>query len=192
MAIDDTEFQPSVPSERQRPQANRTVLGVLVVLLGIAVLLALWFLVIDDDGDGSGDAGVVTAGPTPIAVPSSTPTPIPDAVVATTGGDDSLEAEATPAPTTVPTTVPVGFEACAPATAPSATATYIVDTTTTPLNQRILPSVASELAGSFDPGQTGLVFTGQCLVNLEDEYTWWEINNGSADVWVASDFVSAQ
>ena len=194
MAIDEGSiFPPSIGDEPPRPQGNRTILGALVVLLIVAVLLALWFLVIDDDsGDGSGDE-VAAAGPTPLPIPSSTPSP---EISVETTGDDAEEtaplAEATPEPTAIPTPVPEGFEACGADIAPSATASYIVDTTSTPLNQRAEPDVTSELAGTFDPGQTGLVFTGECLVNLNDQYVWWEINNGTTNVWVASDFVSAR
>ena len=67
---------------------------------------------------------------------------------------------------------------------------YIVDTNTAPLNQRYEPSVGGAQAGSFDPGQTGLVFTGECVVNVTDGYTWWKIFNGTEDVWVASAFVT--
>lgn len=190
MPIDDgIDFRPTVPSDRQRPQMNRTVLGALIVLLLFAVVLSIWALLFRDDDDAnSGDSTVASAGPTPVPVPTSTPTPVPDAVLGTVG-----EGTQPPAgPTLIPTTVPVGFEACDPSESPSATASYIVDTSTTPLNQRVSPSVSAELAGSFEPGKTGLVFTGDCLVNLEDELVWWQINNGTADVWVASKFVTAR
>jgi hypothetical protein len=35
-----------------------------------------------------------------------------------------------------------------------------------------------------------LVFTGECVVNVADGYTWWKIFNGTEDVWVASAFVT--
>lgn len=185
---------PTLPSEGQRPQRNRTILGVLIVLLVIAVLLALWFLVIDDDdSSGPGDDSAL-AGPTPVTIPTSTPTPVavdtgPVAADDAPAGTDALP---TPLPTvaTTPTPVPEGFEACGPDRAPSATSTYIVDTSTTPLNQRVGPGVDNELAGSFDPGTTGLVFTGECLVNLGDGYVWWQIETETASVWVASEFVT--
>ena len=44
--------------------------------------------------------------------------------------------------------------------------------------------------GTFAPAQSGLVFNGDCVVNLADGYVWWGINNGTNDVWVASRFVS--
>lgn len=195
MSSDDgLPFIPTLPSEGQRPQTNRTVLGALIVLLLVAVLLALWFLVFDDDegANGTGDDSALDAGPTPVTIPTSTPGPV---IVDAGAGDDDESASAlpTPLPTSVPTTptpVPEGFEACGTDRAPSTTGTYIVDTSTTPLNQRVGPSVASDLAGSFDPGTTGLVFTGECLVNLGDGFVWWEIETDTATVWVASDFVS--
>jgi hypothetical protein len=151
----------------------------------IAVVLALWFLVFDGDDDGgvasNQDSTAAGAVPTPLPIPTSTPTPAPAA---------PDEPAPTPEPTAVPTPVPDGFEACGDDRAPLLTSTYIVDTVTTPLNQRSEPSVDGELVGSFDPGETGLTFNGECIVNLADGYTWWQIDNGTEDVWIASSFVS--
>lgn len=192
---DSANFLPSVPIERQRPQRSRAVLGALSLLLLVAVVLALWFLVFDDDDTdpGASDDRSVATGPTPLPIPTSTPSPeAARSVVDDTQSEDGTTGSQVPTPlaTTLPTPVPDGFEACGSDRAPSSTGTYIVDTTTTPLNQRSEPSVASEAAGAFDPGTTGLIFTGECLVNLGDGYVWWQINNGTADVWVASEFVS--
>ena len=167
-------------NDRAKPQANRTMLGVLLAILAVAVLLALWFLIFDrGDSSASGSNGS-NALPTPVTIPTSvqvavTPTPIPTT-------------ETLPAVT--PTPVPEGFEACSEANSPLTTTTYVVDTNTTPLNQRAEPSVASTQSGTFAPGQDDLVFTGECVVNLNDQFTWWKIFNGTADVWVASDFVT--
>jgi hypothetical protein len=159
------------------------VLGVLLALLGVAVLLALWFLLFAGDDANDSAAELSTAAPTAIALPTMTAIAITD--------DGSAAAPATTTvPLTTPTPVPEGFEACAPDRLPSTTGTYVVDTNTTPLNQRSEPAVGAELAGTFAPGQTGLSFTGNCVVNLGDGYVWWEIDNGTENVWIASDFVT--
>lgn len=164
---------------RQRPQTNRTVLGVLLAILGVAVLLALWFLIFDNDDDAA--TGVNTALPTPLTVATSTPGP----QLAPTSA-----AVPTSAPAATATAVPEGFDSCTGAQAPLTTTTYIVDTNTTPLNQRATPAVSAEQSGTFPAGQNDLVFTGECVVNLTDGYVWWQIFNGTQDVWVASDFVT--
>ena len=183
--LDDLTPPSPTPPDGSGPSASRTTLGALLAVVVVAVLLALWFLVFDGDDDTSsasgGDTTTSTAAPTPLPIPTSTPTPVaaaPD------------EPEPTPEPTTAPTPVPEGFEACGDERAPLLTSTYIVDTVSTPLNQRAEPSVDGELLGSFDPGETGLTFNGECIVNLADGYTWWQIDNGTADVWVASIFVT--
>jgi len=165
-------------NDRTRPQANRTILGVLLAILAVAVLLALWFLIFDRGDDSA--SGSSAALPTPVTIPTvsqavSTPTPVPTTVSA---------------PVVTPTPVPEGFQACSDAQSPLTTTTYIVDTNTTPLNQRAEPSVAASQAGTFDPGQDDLVFSGECVINVNDQYTWWKIFNGTVDVWVASDFVT--
>lgn len=178
-------------NDRARPQANRTMLGLLLALLFVAVVLALWFLLFDD-GDSSSSSASQSALPTPLVIPTSTaaPSSTTDAVDTTVGLNTTGAADA--APTTAPfaTPVPQGFEACTTETAPLTTATYIVDTNTTPLNQRADPAVSGAQTGTFDPGQTGLVFTGECVVNVSDGYTWWKIFNGAEDVWIASAFVT--
>ena len=73
---------------------------------------------------------------------------------------------------------------------PLTTSTYTVDTNTTPLRQRVGPSVDADQTGAFDAGQPNLVFNGECVVNIADGFTWWQIFNGTEDVWVASDFVT--
>lgn len=155
---------------------SRGVLGALVVVLAAAVVLALWYLL--TRGDDGTEVATTPEAPR-IVIPTSTP--VPTAVVGPT-------VEPTPSP--VPTPVPAGFEACGSERAPLVTATYIVDTLSTPLNQRAEPKVDGELLGTFAPSQSGLVFTGECLVNLADGYVWWKIHNGSQEVWVASDFVT--
>jgi len=97
---------------------------------------------------------------------------------------------ATTAPSVTPSPVPEGFQACPDDRKPITTATYVVDTNTTPLNQRTEPAVGSDQAGTFAPGQENLVFSGDCVINTTDQYTWWKIFNGTQDVWVASDFVT--
>jgi len=169
-------------NDRTRPQTNRTLLGVLVAMLLVAVLLALWFLLFQDDSKTTPVSAGGQALPTPLTIstptpdPAATPTPAPTVAAA--------------APVVTPSPVPEGFQACDTASAPLTTATYIVDTNTTPLNQRLSPSVDGEPAGKFAAGETGLVFSGECVVNVSDGYTWWRIFNGSEDVWVASDFVT--
>jgi len=163
---------------RQRPQTNRTVLGVLLAILGIAVLLALWFLIFDR-GDNSA-SGPNAPLPTPLTVATSTPAP--------QQASPTSVAVATSAP--VATAVPEGFEACTDSQAPLTTTTYVVDTNTTPLNQRATPEVVAAQSGTFPAGQDDLVFSGECIVNLTDNYVWWQIFNGTEDVWVASDFVT--
>lgn len=172
-------------NDRTRPpQANRTILGVLLALLFVAVILALWFLIFDRDGNATA-ADDDRARPTPLTIATSTPDPTGGAVTAPTA-----QVIATAVPDITATPVPEGFTACADADKPLTTSSYIVDTNTTPLNQRAEPSVGAVQAGTFDPGQTGLVFTGDCVVNVADGYTWWQIFNGTADVWVASAFVT--
>jgi hypothetical protein len=34
------------------------------------------------------------------------------------------------------------------------------------------------------------MFTGECVMNVSDGYTWWKIFNGAEDVWIASAFVT--
>lgn len=182
---DDALPPPREPNDTGRAQPSRTVLGALLAVLVVAVLLALWFLIVggDDDDVASADDDAVEVAvgvPTALPIPTSTPTP---AVVA----DEPVP---TPEPTAIPTPVPEGFEACGDERAPLLTSTYIVDTLSTPLNQRAEPSVDGDLVGSFDPGATGLTFNGECVVNLADGYVWWQIDNGSADVWIASSFVT--
>jgi len=169
---------PPLSDDRGRPQANRTVLGILLALLGVAVLLALWALIFNNGGSGGSASGAL---PTPTAVTLPTPGPTVN---------EAPTAVPTTAPAVTPTVLPTGFEACGVDREPSVTSTYIVDTNTTPLNQRSEPSVDGDLAGTFAPAQSGLSFTGECVVNVADGYTWWKINNGSADVWIASTFVS--
>ena len=41
---DESKILPPKMNDRARPQANRTMLGVLLALLFVAVVLALWFL----------------------------------------------------------------------------------------------------------------------------------------------------
>lgn len=171
---------PREPGDTGRPQLSRTVLGALLALLALAVVLALWFVLTGDDGESAdGDTQLATGVPTALPIPTSTPTPVV-----------STEPTPTPAPTAEPTPLPDGFEACGDSRAPLLSATYIVDTVTTPLNQRSEPSVDGELVGSFDPGETGLTFNGECIVNLADGYVWWQIDNGTEPVWVASSFVT--
>ena len=171
-------------NEPARPQANRTLLGVLLALLFVAVLLALWFLIFDSGDSSASDSGA-TPKPTPLTIATSTP--VPDG----TAGAAAAPATPSPTPLATATAVPEGFEPCPAGAGPSTAITYIVDTNTTPLNQRAEPAVSSAQSGTFAPGQTGLVFTGDCVVNLEDGFTWWEIFNGTEDVWVASEFVTA-
>lgn len=167
--------------DRTRPQTNRAVLGVLLAFLFIAILLALWSLLFRGDDSTTASAGNSDlVAPTPLTI--ATATPVPPATTPTV--------TPTTAPVATATSVPEGFEACDEARAPLATATYIVDTNTTPLNQRSEPSVNAPQSGTFDPGQSGLVFDGDCVVNLADGYVWWQINNGTNDVWIASSFVS--
>ncbi len=172
-------------NDRARPQTNRTVLGVLLAVLFVAIVLALWFLLFDDDSTTATSA--TTAGPTPVTIATSTPEPDDTTVGLSTGDVDETE---TTAPVATPTPVPEGFEACSAEDAPATTQTYIVDTNTTPLNQRSEPAVTGTLVGTFDPGQTGLAFTGECVVNITDGFTWWKIFNGTEDVWIASGFVT--
>lgn len=167
---------PPLSDDRSRPQTNRTVLGILLALLGIAVLLAVWALIFNN-GDSGAFGSNAQPTPTALTVPTPAPTVAPTATPI-------------PAPSVAPTTLPTGFEACGTAQSPSTTGTYVVDTNTTPLNQRAEPSVSGELAGTFRPGRDDLTFTGECVVNVDDGYTWWKINNGTADVWIASTFVS--
>lgn len=177
--------QPERTATRTGTQANRTMLGVLLALLLVAVLLALWALLSRNDDSA---ADITTTRPTPVIVPTSTPVPSDAAVGVNTV--DEPAATPTSIPVATPTPLPEGLQACTTDRAPLVTATYIVDTNTTPLNQRSEPAVSAPQAGTFDPGQTGLVFTGECVVNVGDGYTWWEIFNGTEDVWVASDFVT--
>jgi hypothetical protein len=184
---DDSKILPPMMNDRARPQANRTLLRVLLTLLFVAVLLALWFLIFDNDDSTTAGSGSA-AGPTPLTIATSTPEP-EDVVVGVTT-TDSVEETPTTVSVATPTPVPEGFEACGTDREPLTTTTYIVDTNTTPLNQRSEPAVSAPEAGTFDPGESGLVFTGECVVNVADGYTWWKIFNGSEDVWIASDFVT--
>lgn len=160
--------------DRPRGQNSRLILGLLMLVLAAAVLLAIWFLVVDG---GDGDDNAQAAAPTPLTIPTSAP-----------------EATTIPTPTAgpepTPTSVPAGFEACGDARAPIVGKSYLVNTNTTPLNQRTEPSVDGELVGSYPPATTGLRFTGDCLVNVADGYVWWQINTDTTTVWVASDFLS--
>lgn len=159
--------------QRSGMQNSRLLLGLLMLMLAAAVMLALWFLLVDDDGDSNGQA----ASPTPLTIPTSAPAPT--AIPTPTTGPD---------PT--PTAVPEGFEACGDSRAPIVGQSYLVNTNTTPLNQRTEPSVSGELVGSYPPATSGLKFTGDCLVNIADGYVWWQINTATTTVWVASDFLS--
>lgn len=174
--VSDDELWGDDASRSSNPAVSRTVLGALLALLMLAILLAVWFLLFGGDDDKTATSLSTTA-PTAIPIPSSTP--VPPAAAAT-----AVE------PTAVATPVPSGFEACSTDRAPLVTATYIVDTIETPLNQRSEPSINGDLVGSFEAGSTGLSFTGECLVNITDGFVWWQINNGAVDVWVASDFVT--
>lgn len=181
--MSDTENQwPNGDREPTRPAASRTVLGVLLALLILAVVVALWALLTGGDDNVADDNVDVTTAAVPTALPIPTSTPAPAAV--------APEDAPTPTPTPVPTPLAEGFEACGDDRSPLLSATYIVDTLSTPLNQRSEPAVGGELMGTFTPAQSGLVFTGDCVVNLADGYVWWEINNGTDDVWVASRFVT--
>jgi hypothetical protein len=173
-------------NDRTRTQGNRTLLGILVAMLGVAILLALYFLIFDNDGTSTA-SGSSRAMPTPLTIATSTPAP---SVGLSTTAPTAVASSPTTAPVVTPTPVPDGFTACTTANAPLTTNTYIVDTNTTPLNQRAEPAVSGELAGTFAPGQDDLVFTGDCVVNNADGFTWWKIFNGTTDVWVASDFVT--
>lgn len=159
--------------ERSRGQNSRLLLGLLMLVLAAAVILALWFLLVDGDDDGASQAAV----PTPLTIPTSAPAPT--AIPTPTTG---------PEPTVTP--VPDGFEACGDTRAPRVGQSYLVNTNTTPLNQRTEPSINGELVGSYPPATTGLKFTGNCLVNVADGYVWWQINTDTTTVWVASDFLS--
>jgi hypothetical protein len=190
---DESKILPPTMNDRARPQANRTMLGVLLALLFVAVVLALWFLLFDN-GDSASSSAPEGTQPTPLAIPTSTPVPsvaigADDTTVGITT-TDSVNAAPTTAPVATATPVPQGFEVCTTETAPLTAATYIVDTNTTPLNQRASPDVSGTQAGTFDPGQTGLMFTGECVMNVSDGYTWWKIFNGAEDVWIASAFVT--
>lgn len=167
---------PPFSDDRDRPQTNRTVLGILLALLGIAVLLALWALIFNRGESGAFGSN---SQPTPTALTVPTPAPTTEPTVTPV-----------PAPSVAPTALPTGFEACGTAQSPSTTSTYVVDTNTTPLNQRLEPDVDGELAGTFRPGQNDLAFSGECVVNIDDGYAWWKTNNGTQDVWIASAFVS--
>lgn len=171
-------------NDRGRPQANRTILGVLLALLFVAIVLALWFLLFDDRDSTASSANSSGAMPTPLTIATVAPTPAGQTV------EPAPVEEPTATPIATATAVPAGFEACATARLPTTTSTYVVDTNTTPLNQRVEPAVSASQAGTFAPGQDDLVFTGNCVVNITDGYTWWEIFNGTDDVWVASDFVT--
>ena len=173
-------------NDRARPQASRTLLGVLLAVLAIAILVTLWSFVFNNDDDSTASSSDAAA-PTPLTIPTTPPTPDASVGVTTT---DEASAEPTTAPVATATPLPEGFEACTDDASPSTTGSYIVDTNTTPLNQRAEPAVTSDQAGTFDPGQTGLQFTGECVVNITDGYTWWQIFNGTDDVWVASSFVT--
>ena len=180
--MSDTDNQwPNGDGELSRPALSRTVLGVLLALLILAVIVALWALLTGGDDDVADEVDITTAA-VPTALPIPTSTPAPQVVVP----DDAP----TPTPTPEPTPLPEGFEACGDDRSPLLSATYIVDTLSTPLNQRNQPAVDGELMGTFAPAQSGLVFSGDCVVNLADGYVWWENNNGTNDVWVASRFVS--
>lgn len=177
---------PTVLEGRTRPQTQRTLLGVLLALLLVAVVLAIWFLLFDNDGPTASDPEA-DPGPTPLVVATSTPSPDD-----TIGLDTTGEVEPTAAPVATATSLPEGLQPCSDADAPNPATTYIVDTNTTPLNQRTEPSVDGEQVGAFDPAETGLVFTGECVVNAADGYTWWRIFNGTDDVWIASSFVTPE
>jgi len=174
--VSDDELWGDEASRSGNPAMSRTVLGALLALLMLAILLAVWFLLFGGDNDETATSLSTTA---PTAIPIPTSTPVPPAAAATAAE-----------PTAVATSVPSGFEACSADRAPLVTATYIVDTIETPLNQRSEPSINGDLVGSFEAGSTGLSFTGECLVNITDGFVWWQINNGEVDVWVASDFVT--
>ena len=176
MGVSDGPLNPAPVNPEPEARSSRTLLGVLLGVLVLAVLLAVLLLITRNNDETA--ANTDAALPTPLPVPTTTPAPVQPTA-------------ADPTPTPVPTAVPEGFEACDAARSPLVSATYIVDTVETPLNQRLEPSVEGEQVGSFAPGQTGLVFNGECLVNVTDGFVWWQINNGTQDVWVASDFVTA-
>ena len=50
------------------------MLGVLLALLFVAVLLALWFLIVDN-GESSSSSANQSGQPTPLVIPTSTPRP---------------------------------------------------------------------------------------------------------------------
>jgi len=176
VGVSEGPHTPAPSALEPEARSSRTLLGVLLGVLVIAVLLALLLLITRNNDENAADAA--DALPTPLPVPTTTPAPVQPTATA-------------PTPTPEPTPVPEGFEACDVARSPLVSATYIVDTVETPLNQRLEPSVDGEQVGTFAPGQTGLVFNGECLVNLADGFVWWQINNGTQEVWVASDFVTA-
>lgn len=171
----DNDFYAGMPGDRRGLRSNRILLGVLILVLFAAVLLSLWFLLIDNDGNGSSDVAVA---PTPLTIP--TDVPVPTVTVAPT---------ATEVPTVEPTPLPVGLAACTPEQMPVVGNSYLVATVTAPLNQRVEPSATADKRGSYPPGTAGLTFTGDCVVNTGDQYTWWQIIVDDGPVWVASDFV---
>ena len=174
---EESKILPPMMSDSGRPPRSRAVLGALIALLAVAVLLALWALIFNQgDSTASADEGP-EALPTPITLATSTPVPAATPIVS-------------PTPAVAPTPLATGLQSCADENLPLTTTTYTVDTNTTPLNQRVEPSVEAEQIGSFDAGQASLVFTGECVVNATDGFTWWQIFNGTNDVWVASDFVT--
>jgi len=181
---DDSKILPPMMNDRARPQANRTILGVLLALLAVAVLLGIGRLIFDRGDSATTNLSTQSALPTALTIVEPTAPPA-DATA------QPLAIAPTAAPAAAATPVPAGFEACATDALPLTITTYIVDTNTTPLNQRAEPAVTAEQTGTFAPGQDDLVFTGDCVVNVNDGYTWWEIFNGTDDVWVASSFVTA-
>lgn len=177
--LPDNEFYSGMPGERRALRSNRLLLGGLILVLLAAVLLSLWFLLIDNDG--TDEPNIVAAAPTPLTIPTQIPVPTP-----------TVAPTVTVEPTTVPTPLPAGLAACTDAQMPVMGNSYLVATATEPLKQRMEPSASAERLGSYPPGTSGLTFTGDCVVNTGDQYVWWQIIENDTAVWVASDFVQPQ
>ncbi len=193
------DIETDTSTNRPAGGANRSVLGVLVVLLAVAVMLALWFLLVDSDDNGATELS--NPAPTPVDIPLSTAvaadvvesTPIADQVSdpAPVGGqEDQAEQNQPEATTAVPTPLPDGLTYCEVADLPVTTTSYKVDTNSAALKHRAEPSAQSPQLGESSRATTGLRATGDCAVNTSDGFTWWQLTIDGNTVWVASEFLS--
>lgn len=165
--------------------SNRVILIALLAVLGLAALIALWSLLTGGDETANEPAPL----PTAVTLPTSETAPTVGIVSGSTGTEVEPTATVDVIEVT-PTALPVGFSACSIDQAPSATASYIVDTNSVPLKHRSGPSIDSEQVGSSPSASTGLVPDGDCVFNENEQRVWWAVDVEGEQVWVAAAFLT--